>query len=99
MMKHAVPRYCSFNIAIRKLSCGQEHSVFITHSDLVYAMGSNNLGQCGVFDKSSTSNKYSPILIEDLMDVKPHDVQCGSNHSLLLTRNGMVYTWGSNNHG
>ena len=63
-------------------------------------MGSNSHGQLGIDEMpSSTGNKYSPILIEDLLDVDPYDVQCGSNHSLLLSRQGNVFSWGSNKHG
>jgi alpha-tubulin suppressor-like RCC1 family protein len=27
---HAVPRFCSYNIPIQQVACGQSHSVFIT---------------------------------------------------------------------
>lgn len=33
------------------------------------------------------------------MDIKPYEIKCGSNHTLLLARSGWVYTWGSNHHG
>jgi len=42
--KYSVPRYCSFNISISRMACGQDHSVFITASGLVYSMGSNRHG-------------------------------------------------------
>ena len=48
---HKIPRYCSFNVVIRKLACGREHSVFITDSDLIYSMGSNSHGQLGLGKK------------------------------------------------
>lgn len=63
-------------------------------------MGSNSVGQVGVVDKSpSPCNKYSPILIEDLMEESPVEVECGRNHTLLMTASGWVFAWGSNNHG
>jgi len=50
-------------------------------------MGSNSHGQLGIGETpSSTANKYSPILIEDLLEVDPFQVDSGSNHVLLLTR-------------
>jgi X-linked retinitis pigmentosa GTPase regulator len=27
---YPVPRYCTYNIAIRQISCGDDHSAFIT---------------------------------------------------------------------
>ena len=63
-------------------------------------MGSNAHGQLGIDEApTSTGNKYSPILIEDLLEVDPFQVECGSNHVLLLTRQGIVFSWGSNKHG
>ena len=33
------------------------------------------------------------------MDKDPYDVECGANHTLVLTRYGTVFSWGNNNHG
>ena len=41
---YTVPKFCSYNIAITKIACGQEHSVFITKDLFVYSMGSNIKG-------------------------------------------------------
>ena len=77
-----------------------DHSVFLTAQNLVYSMGSNSLGQLGISEAPSTSgNKYSPILIEALLDVDPYSIECGNNHTLLLAREGIVYSWGSNKQG
>lgn len=54
---HTQPRFCSYNIPISKIACGQSHSAFITQgsstegaSALVYTMGSNASGQLGIED-------------------------------------------------
>lgn len=47
---HPIPRFCSYNIPITTLACGQSHTVFITTTSLVYAMGSNANGQLGIND-------------------------------------------------
>lgn len=41
---HPIPRFCSYNIAINSIACGQGHSVFITSNSLVYSMGNNSSG-------------------------------------------------------
>jgi alpha-tubulin suppressor-like RCC1 family protein len=45
-----IPRFCSYNIPIIQVSCGTSHSIFITSTQLVYAMGSNAQGQLGIED-------------------------------------------------
>ena len=37
--------------------------------------------------------------MEDFLEMDPYTVECGSNHCLLLTRQGDVYAWGSNKNG
>jgi len=41
---HMVPRFCSYNVPIASVGCGSEHTVFLTMTNLVYAMGSNLQG-------------------------------------------------------
>jgi alpha-tubulin suppressor-like RCC1 family protein len=63
-------------------------------------MGSNSHGQLGIGEQPTPSgNKFSPILIESLMDVDPYQIECGFNHCLLLSRDGVVFAWGDNKHG
>ena len=33
------------------------------------------------------------------MDKDPYDVECGANHTLVLTRYGTIFAWGNNNRG
>lgn len=41
---YPVPKCCSYNIAISKIGCGDDHSIFITQDSFVYSMGSNAFG-------------------------------------------------------
>lgn len=41
---HPNPRFCTYNIPINLIACGENHSVFITTNQLVYSMGSNSSG-------------------------------------------------------
>ena len=50
---HPKPRYCSFNVLISDISCGEEHTVFIASTGLLYAMGSNIEGRLGINDRSA----------------------------------------------
>ena len=47
--QHPLPKVCSFNIMIRQVSCGEDHTAFIVEpSGQVYAMGNNQDGKLGV---------------------------------------------------
>jgi regulator of chromosome condensation len=61
-------------------------------------MGSNSNGQLGINDPY-IHQKYSPILIESLLDKQPIDAKCGDVHTLALCKNGDVYAWGNNDYG
>ena len=61
--KQPQPRFCIYGISIKKVSCGAEHSAFVTDQNFVYTMGSNRCGQLGIRDPS-VSTKASPVLVE-----------------------------------
>lgn len=49
---------------------------------------------------SVTTNILLPQQMSDVdLDGTAVQVSCGSFHALLLTSEGSVYSWGSNNHG
>lgn len=91
---YTIPRYCTYNIAIKMVACGDEHSAFITSklilglkmiaSNLIYTMGDNSHGQLGINDKRAKS-KNSPVLVENLMDKKPAYIACGAYHTVIAT--------------
>ena len=41
---YPIPRFCTYGIIIREISCGEEHSAFITNENYLYTMGSNRNG-------------------------------------------------------
>ena len=74
---YPIPRYCTYNISIMQIACGDDHAAFITSkiektklcvvNHLVYTMGSNHYGQLGIGD-SIVRMKNSPVLVENLME-------------------------------
>ena len=90
---YSVPRLCSFNVLIRELSCGEEHTAFISSSYHVYTMGSNTEGRLGIDDRSVTFSS-SPCLVSHLTDKHPVKIACGWGHTAVITESGEVYTWG-----
>ena len=58
----------------------------------IYAFGSNNYGQLGVGDLVS---RGSPTLVKLPIDVSIVMIAAGSHHSVALTMEGDVLTWGA----
>lgn len=93
---YTLPRLCSFNILIRELACGDEHTAFADSHGYVYTMGSNSEGRLGVGDRS-IKQSASPCLVEGVSRVVMLD--CGWGHTVAVTEDGAAYTWGMGEHG
>lgn len=73
---YSIPRCCSFNILLSKVSCGEEHTALIARNGHVYTMGNNSDGRLGLGDVS-IKNSTSPCLVESLTNYKISDISCG----------------------
>ena len=62
---HSLPKVCSFGVVIKNVSCGLNHTAFVSESGHVYSMGNNVFGQLGQGDKQ-IKNKNLPCLVESL---------------------------------
>ena len=61
-----------------------------------YSWGSGNSGQLGHGDKNSL---LAPKLIEAIHSIPMKQSACGFYHSLLITNEGKVYSFGANSKG
>jgi alpha-tubulin suppressor-like RCC1 family protein len=61
-------------------------------------MGANNVGQLGIGEKG-VKYKNTPTLVEHLAEYFVSQVSCGNEHTLALTENGQVYSWGYGKQG
>ena len=89
-----LPKMCSYNVVIKSISCGQNHSLFASDSGHVYSMGSNSHGQLGQKDKSIKS-KNTPTLVDSLVELFIKKISCGNEHTLALSENGEAFAWGN----
>ena len=95
------------NIKIDKISCGYNHSLFLTREGHVYSCGRNKYGTLGL-DSLDESIK-TPTLITTYYDsdsksitykrIKITEISSGHSHILLLTSEGRVYSCGYNMFG
>jgi alpha-tubulin suppressor-like RCC1 family protein len=82
------------SLTISVISCGVNHSMFLTNDGKVYVCGSNNTGQLGLGD---TTNRSVPTQITNILgSLKIIDIQAANERSYFLTDNGKVYTCGNN---
>ena len=67
----------------------------------MYAWGNNKCGQLGTQDNDAFVNRPVPIILSDpntghdkFNPIKVEKIACGTNHTLFLTRSGLVYMLG-----
>ncbi|XP_007949902.1 probable E3 ubiquitin-protein ligase HERC6 [Orycteropus afer afer] len=79
------------------LSCGKEHSLVVCHKGRVFAWGAGSEGQLGIGEFKEQS--VIPKKVNILAGIKIIQVSCGHYHSLALSQDGQVFSWGKNSHG
>ncbi len=80
---------------IIQISSGYYHSLVLSFHNEVYSLGNNEFGQLGLGD---IINRYSPTLMSKAPNNTKY-ISTGLNHSLALTKNGTIYSWGGNELG
>lgn len=88
------------NKEITSIKSGWEHNVCQDVNKMLYSWGNNSRGQCG-FEKSESGNGIVsfPKNIFELNDKNIKEISCGNEHTLALTKDGDVYSWGSTSDG
>jgi alpha-tubulin suppressor-like RCC1 family protein len=89
---------------VEKLAPGGIHSLALTAQREVWAAGDNTYGQLGEGTTQDHSSPAQVILLHDVVDVAagrlpPSPYVGASTHSVALTAEGRVWTWGANGSG
>eukprot|EP01017_Pseudomicrothorax_dubius_P024431 TRINITY_DN2595_c0_g3_i3.p1 TRINITY_DN2595_c0_g3~~TRINITY_DN2595_c0_g3_i3.p1 ORF type:complete len:623 (-),score=139.19 TRINITY_DN2595_c0_g3_i3:74-1942(-) len=95
---YTVPRVCCFDVVIKQVSCGEEHSTFVTDKGYVYSMGSNLEGRLGIGNRSLKAVN-APCLVEGLLGKRVQALSCGWGHTAAITDDGQLFTWGYGGEG
>lgn len=77
-----------------KCAAGRAHTLLLTDAG-VYTLGNNAYGQCGrpvIQDENYLGNPTMQLLNVTNEDLE--DVFCGQDHSMILTKNGKLFSFG-----
>ncbi|MGM9631010.1 RCC1 domain-containing protein [Butyricicoccus sp.] len=83
---------------VSEVACGGRYQALAltTNGDL-YCWGNASVGSVGTREVDDTENMIQTQPLKIMSDVR--EISAGSAHSLALTNDGTLYTWGVNNYG
>ncbi|CAG2110227.1 unnamed protein product [Medioppia subpectinata] len=82
---------------ITKICYGLGHCIGLTRSGQCYGWGHNASGQLGIRSVEDMSTPQPIKILNKTLLPKPvTDISCGDNHSLVLTKDGFIYSFGAN---
>ncbi|XP_061683885.1 RCC1 and BTB domain-containing protein 2 isoform X1 [Syngnathoides biaculeatus] len=87
---------CLQSKVVVNIACGQLCSMAVLDNGEIYGWGYNCNGQLGL---GNTGNQQTPCRVAALQGVKVIQVACGYAHTLALTDDGFIYSWGANSYG
>ncbi|CAF0994212.1 unnamed protein product, partial [Didymodactylos carnosus] len=83
-------------VPICHIACGAHHSIIISKSATVFTCGLNTSGQLGIGD---TDPRFYPTNVKALQYQKVTYASCGEKHTVVITADGGVFSFGSGKHG
>jgi len=87
---------CLDGVPLTSVHAGGFHSFAISKSGAVFGWGKNTFGQLGVCD---TTDRWYPTLVKALRLQKVKAIACGEDHTVVLTSEGGVFTFGHGQFG
>ena len=80
---------------INMISCGLNFTVCVDFEGFIWSFGENNCGQLGT---GNTTSFNVPQKLE--VNIPPvHSISCGSEHTLIITNEDNLLSWGRNEFG
>ncbi|KAJ9160169.1 hypothetical protein P3X46_025594 [Hevea brasiliensis] len=81
---------------VKRIACGGRHSAVITDAGALLTFGWGLYGQCG---QGSTDDELSPISVSSLLGMRIEGVAAGLWHTVCISADGDVYSFGGNQFG
>ncbi|NXB26598.1 HERC5 ligase, partial [Rhagologus leucostigma] len=83
-------------IPLAQIAAGGSHSTTVSLSGAVYSWGKNSFGQLGLGD---TKDRDCPSYVGALEHWKTVFISCGADHTAVLSKEGLVCTFGAGGSG
>uniref|UniRef100_A0A671T8C1 X-linked retinitis pigmentosa GTPase regulator n=1 Tax=Sinocyclocheilus anshuiensis TaxID=1608454 RepID=A0A671T8C1_9TELE len=97
LANHKVPQQVTgISDKVVQVSCGGGHTVALTEHE-VYSFGLGQFGQLG--HGTFIFESRLPRVVEHFRRGRVKRVECGENHTALITDSGLLYTFGDGRHG
>jgi len=87
LVKKELPNNCK----VLKVANGYNHVIILDLNYKVYSFGNNDTGQLGLND---FDDRINPVLIDSVKNIQFMDISAGRNHSLLVSKNNDLYSFG-----
>ncbi|KAK4749497.1 hypothetical protein SAY87_026946 [Trapa incisa] len=81
---------------VKQIACGGRHSAVVTDAGVLLTFGWGLYGQCG---NGSTSDQLRPTCVSSLIETSIGGIAAGLWHTLCVTIDGHVYSFGGNQFG
>ncbi|XP_051897060.1 probable E3 ubiquitin-protein ligase HERC3 [Pristis pectinata] len=83
-------------IPLAQIAAGRAHTIAVSLSGAVFGWGGNRHGQLGLND---VKVRYHPTYVKLLEFKKVIYASCGALHTAVLSKDGLVFTFGAGNYG
>ncbi|XP_028968234.1 probable E3 ubiquitin-protein ligase HERC4 [Galendromus occidentalis] len=80
-----------------QIACGSNHCLALLNNGALYAWGDNGNGQLGIGTVGEPQRV--PVEVTNLLGLPLSQIACGANHSMVLSKSGVIFVWGSNRFG
>jgi len=81
---------------VLEISCGHSHSIAVTSEGKTFSWGNNDNNQLGV---EGVDFAERPIEVKGLRSISIKSASCGYEHSIALSVDGELYSWGQGEGG
>ena len=91
-----IEAFAEYGVKAKQVSCGGKHTLILTDDGEVLSFGVGEYGRLGT---GSNDDALVPMPLDNLAEEEVTHIAAGFDHSLILTKDGKIFTWGRNNLG